>query len=220
MERIKKLLSYITKLNKEDRTIFFLQLSALGNIIMVIVKFTASFILPSLWFFVNAWFVLIITVSRAVAIRDYTRSKVIESKEEKLKTGFRNYRNNGIILIFLGVVYFCVSLYMLFRTSRISMHEYMTYLTALIAFWSIGSAIYGIVKYKRDHSPIIKAVKITNLANALTSIVLTQVVLLNTFSGGAENLNIANGLVGMAVSIVIFALGVYMIVGIEKMKSR
>ncbi|MBQ8503281.1 MAG: hypothetical protein IJ491_03275 [Clostridia bacterium] len=195
---------------------FFLQLSVIGNITVVAVKFAASLILPSLWFFINACFMLVLTLSRLFAIRDYTRTKKIKDSAERQKTGYRNYRNNGIILIFLGLVYFCVSLYMLFRTSRISMHEYMTYLTALIAFWSIGSAIYGLTKYKRNHTPIIKAVKITNLANALASIVLTQVVLLNNFAQGVSNLNIANGLTGMLVSIVIFSLGIYMIVGIIK----
>lgn len=43
------------------------------------------------------------------------------------------------------------------------MHGYLTYLVALVAFWSIGSAIYGIVKYKRDCTPILKAVKLTNM---------------------------------------------------------
>ena len=101
------------------------------------------------------------------------------------------------------------------------MHEYMTYLTALIAFWSVGSAIYGMIKYKRDRSPVLKAAKITSFANAMTSIVLTQVVLLNNFPQGAENLNIANGLTGMAVSAAIVFIGVRMIVAVRpKEKNR
>lgn len=217
---MKKLLSYITKLQRDDKTFFFLQLTTIGNIITAIVKFGAAFILPSLWFFVNACFLAVLCLARLFSMRDYSKAKNLKSKSEVIRLGFKNYLNNGIILIFLGIVYFCVSLYMFFRTSRISMHEYMTYLTALIAFWSIGSAIYGMVKYKRNHSPILKAAKITSFANAMASIVLTQVVLLNNFSVGTANLNIANGLTGMAVSVVIFALGVYMIVGIRQIKNR
>ena len=41
-------------------------------------------------------------------------------------------------------------------------------------------------------------------------------VLLNNFSDGKEYLNIANGLTAIAVSVVIFALGVYMIVRTKK----
>ena len=217
---MKKLLLYLAELKNEDKVIFFLQISTLVNMIVVAAKFSVAFFLPSLWFFVNACFLLVITISRLLALRDYRRSKNITDAAEKIKLGLRNYRNNGIIMIFLGIVYFCVSLYMLFRTSRISMHEYMTYLTALIAFWSIGSAIYGMVKYRGDTNPIIKAVKITSFASAMSSMVLTQVVLLNNFSEGTEHLNIANGLTAIAVSIVIFALGIYMIVRTKKQKRK
>lgn len=73
---------------------------------------------------------------------------------------------------------------------------------------------YGMVKYKRNQEPIIKAIKITNFANALTSIVLTQVVLLDTFAEG-YNSNL-NGYTGMLVSFVIMFLGLYMILGIKR----
>ena len=99
------------------------------------------------------------------------------------------------------------------------MHEYLTYLVALIAFWSIGSAIYGMIKYKRNHSPIIKAVKLTNFATALTGIMLTQIVLLDTYANtDVYNSNLMNGLTGISVGIIIIILGLYMIVGINKLQ--
>ena len=101
----------------------------------------------------------------------------------QVKEECKSYLNNGILLILLGIMYLLVSSYMYFNGTNTTMHEYITYLVALIAFYSIGTAIYGMVKYKRNTEPIIKGIKITNFANALTSLVLTQVVLLDTFSG-------------------------------------
>lgn len=118
------------------------------------------------------------------------------------------------MLILLGIMYFFVSSYMYFNGTNTTMHEYITYLVALIAFVSIGTAIYGMIKYKRNTDPIIKAIKITNFANALTSIVLTQVVLLDTFADTYDSS--LNGYTGMAVSFVIMFLGLYMILGIKK----
>ena len=94
------------------------------------------------------------------------------------------------------------------------MHEYITYLVALIAFTSIGSAIYGMIKYKKNQEPIIKGIKITNFANALTSIVLTQVVLLDTFANEYDST--LNGYTGMGVSLTIIGLGLYMIISTKK----
>ena len=70
------------------------------------------------------------------------------------------------------------------------------------------------IKYKRNQEPIIKGIKITNFANALTSIVLTQVVLLDTFSSGYDST--LNGYTGMGVSLIIIGLGLYMIIGARK----
>ena len=71
------------------------------------------------------------------------------------------------------------------------------------------------VKYKRKSSPILKAVKLTNFANALTSIVLTQVVLLDTYASDYDLAQI-NGYTGMVVSLMIMIIGIYMIVNIQK----
>lgn len=70
-------------------------------------------------------------------------------------------------------------------------------------------------EYKRNSQPVIKSIKLTNFANALTVIVLTQVTLLDTF---AEEYNsyMINGHTGMGVSLIIILLGFYMILGIRK----
>jgi len=107
---------------------------------------------------------------------------------------------------------------MYYKGTNTTMHEYLTYLVALNAFWSIGWSIYGMAKYKRKSNPILKAVKITNFANALTSIVLTQVVLLDTYASEYNLANI-NGYTGMAVSLVIIIMGLYMIINIQKVQE-
>ena len=108
---------------------------------------------------------------------------------------------------------------MYYKGTNTTMHEYLTYLVALNAFWSISLAIYGMVKYKRRSSPILKSVKITNFANALTSMVLTQVVLLDTY---AKEYNLANvnGYTGMGVSLAIIGMGLYMIINIRQCFER
>ena len=116
-------------------------------------------------------------------------------------------------------MYFFVNVYIYYKGTNTTMHEYLTYLTALIAFWSIGSAIYGMIKYKRNHTPILKAVKLTNFANALTSIMLTQIVLLDTYATINYNSNLVNGFTGMGISLIIIIIGLYMIIGINKLRK-
>lgn len=215
-----KFIEHFKQLKKEERVMFFLIFTTIGNIFIAILKFILSLTLPSLWFFINGIFMLVLSFARILSIRDYSKTKLIQNKEEIKKIGYKNYRNNGILLIVLGLMYFFVNVYIYYKGTNTTMHEYLTYLVALIAFWSISSAIYGIIKYKRNHTPILKAVKLTNFANALTSIMLTQIVLLDTYANTeVYNSNLINGLTGMGIGIIIVVLGLYMIVGINKLRK-
>lgn len=197
-------------LEKKDQLIFFLICSAIGNFCIAIIKFLLSIIIPSFWFFINAIFSLVLAICRFFTIKKYQMIKKLKYKNIQKNEEYKCYLQNGIMLIVLGIVYFFVSSYMYYKGTNTNIHEYITYLVALIAFSSISSAIYGMIKYKRNKDPIIKGIKITNFANALTSIVLTQVVLLDTFSNGYDST--LNGYTGMFVSLIIITLGLYMIV--------
>ena len=211
---MKRIIRKFFSLEKKDQLIIFLLCTSICNFVVAIFKFVFSLTIPSMWFFINAVFSFILSFSRIMTVKEYRKIRMLEDKELKMKLEYRNYLNNGIVLILLGIAYFFISSYMYYNGTNTTMHEYITYLVALIAFWSIGTAIYGMVKYKKNKEPIIKAVKLTNFANALTSIVLTQVVLLDTFSTGYDSS--INGYTGMGVSLIIIFLGLYMILGIKK----
>ena len=209
------ILKKVRNLEKNDKIMLLLLFTTVGNIMLAILKFVFSLIIPSLWFFVNSCFLTILSISRFFSIRAYGRGRSISSETIKRKIGYKNYLNNGILLIILGIMYFFVSVYMYYKGTNTVMHEYLTYLVALNAFWQVGLSIYGMVKYKRKSSPILKAVKLTNFANALTSIVLTQVVLLDSYASDYDLAQI-NGYTGMVVSLMIMIIGIYMIVNIQK----
>ena len=214
-----KIIKYYKQLKKEDKTMFFLIFTTIGNIFIAIIKFVLSLSLPSLWFFINAIFMIILSIARYFSIRDYSKTKLLYDEKEIQKIGYKNYLNNGILLVILGIMYFFVNVYIYYKGTNTTMHEYLTYIVALVAFWSIGSAIYGMTKYKRNHTPILKAVTLTNFANALTSIMLTQIVLLDTYATTETyNSNLMNGFTGMAIGVIIILLGLYMIVGINKLQ--
>lgn len=211
---MKKIIKKFLALEKKDQLIFFLLCSTISNFFIAIVKFIFSLTIPSLWFFINAGFSFVLAICRFLTIKKYKKIRKLKDEETKIKEEYKNYLQNGIMLILLGIMYFFVSSYMYYKGTNTNMHEYITYLVALVAFYSIGTAIYGMIKYKRNKEPIIKGIKITNFASALTSIVLTQVVLLDTFSKGYDST--INGYTGMTVSLVIMGLGLYMIIGAKK----
>lgn len=201
-------------LDKKDRIILFLIASTIGNFSIAIVKFVLSLTIPSMWFFVNAIFSFVLAICRFLTVKKYKIIRQMPDENLRFEEEYKNYLQNGVMLIVLGIAYFFVSSYMYYKGTNTTMHEYITYLVALIAFYSIGSAIYGMIKYKRNKEPIIKGIKLTKFAHALTSIVLTQVVLLDTFSQSYDST--VNGYTGMGVSLIIMALGVSMIITSKK----
>ena len=214
---MKDIIQKFRALEKKDQLIFFLICSTFNNFVVGLIKFIYSLTIPSLWFFINADFSFVLAICRFLTIRKYNMIKKIKDKKIVIREEYKSYLQNGVMLILLGVMYFFVSSYMYYKGTNTNMHEYITYLVALIAFTSIGTAIYGMIKYKRNQEPIIKGIKITNFANALTSIVLTQVVLLDTYANGYDST--LNGYTGMGVSLIIIGLGLYMIISIEKDKK-
>ena len=212
-----KVIKDFRALEKKDQLIFFLLCSTISNFLVAIIKFVLSLTIPSLWFFINAGFSFVLALGRFLTIKEYSKIRILNNEEEKMKREYNNYSRDGVMLILLGIMYFFVSSYMYYKGTNTNMHEYITYLVALIAFSSIGTAIYGMVKYKRNEEPIIKGIKLTNFANALTTMVLTQVVLLDTFA--TEYDSSLNGYTGMGVSLVIIGLGLYMILGIRKINK-
>lgn len=211
---MKKLINNFLNLEKNDKTMLLLIFTTSGNILIAIVKFIFSLTIPSLWFFVNACFLAVLSISRFFSIRNYGEQRSTVEEKRRKEIGYKTYLHNGILLIILGIMYFFVSVYMYYKGTNTVMHEYLTYLVALISFWQVGLAIYGISKYKRKSSPILKSVKLTNFANALTSIVLTQVVLLDTYASEYDLAQV-NGYTGMAVSLIILLIGLYMIINIQ-----
>ena len=211
---MREIIKIIKELNKQDRIVLFLIGSTIINLLAGIAKFILSLTIPSLWFFVNAIFSFVLVLCRFLTIRKYGQIRKIKDSNKKLEMGYDVYIINGILLILVGIAYFFVSSYMYYKGTDTNIHEYITYLVALIAFSSIGTAIYGMVKYKRNNEPIIKGIKITNFANALTSIVLTQVVLLDSYAKNYDST--LNGYTGMGVSLIIMYLGLSMIITAKK----
>ena len=68
-----KLLNEIKNLEKNDKTMLLLIFTTIGNILIAIIKLIFSIAIPSLWFFVNACFLTVLSISRFFSIRNYVQ---------------------------------------------------------------------------------------------------------------------------------------------------
>ena len=66
-----KIIRRFLSLEKNDQIVFFLLLTTISNVIMAVIKLVLSLTLPSLWFFINAIFNLILALFWIFSIKDY-----------------------------------------------------------------------------------------------------------------------------------------------------
>ena len=218
--RIKEALNFKLK-TQQDRQVFYMLFSLFCNAVMLIAQLVLGILTLSIWFFVNAAFNLVIGFARIMSIKDYIKMRYEKNEKLKMEIGYNNYMNNGVLVIVLGVIYLLTSVYMLFNnpSNDLLQGEVIVIGVAAMAFWCLGIAIYDIHKYKKEKDPIVNAIKMTNNANALTMIVLTQVVLLAEFSEGI-NASTYNAGTSLAMSSVIVFLGIYMLITMKKYLKR
>lgn len=214
--KAKKIVIKFLELDRKDRKMYMLQVTTLRTFIVAMVKMIFGIIYASIWFYMNAIFYGILAFSKYRSVRDYRKIKKVKDKKKKKAIAYKNYLYNGWLLVLLGIAYLAINL-TIFKTGKThnNIDGYLVYLVALISFSSLGTAIAGIIKYRRKNDPIVAAACQGNIAKALTSIVLTQVTLLDEFSNFPERIQI-DGITGMAVGIIIILLGIRMVTKIIK----
>lgn len=93
---------------------------------MAIIKFILSLTLPSLWFFINAIFMIVLSFARFFSIRDYRKIKFVHNRDEIQNIGYKNYLNNGILLVVLGIMYFFVNVYIYYKGTKTNTIKFNT----------------------------------------------------------------------------------------------
>ena len=209
-----ELLIKFKEIDNQDKATGGTGFTAIRNTIFAIFKLILTIITPSIWLLSNCIFYILIALARYLSVKSYLKIRTEQDESLKYDVSSKNYFYNGLLLIFSGVAYFVISIIMYYRETETIFTGLTVYTVATIAFWNLGISIYGLVKYKRKQSPIIRATKIINYASSMISIVTTQVVLLNEFGNGARY-NEYNALTGMIVSLVIIIMGAYMAINIK-----
>lgn len=210
--KAKKAVQSFLELDKKDRKMYMLQVTAMRTFGIAILKLFLGLIYMSVWFFINGIFYAILAISKYRSVRDYKKIKKVRDKKAKKRITYSNYLYNGWLLVLLGIAYFIINL-IIFKTGKTNndLDGYLVYLTALLSFSSLVTAIISLKKYRTKHDPIVAAACQGNIAKALTSVVLTQVTLLDEFGPKTNRIVKIDGITGMIVGIIIIALGLRMV---------
>lgn len=141
---------------------------------------------------------------------------------EKMLEELRKYRACGIVFLVMNLALALMIFFMLYWNRTFNHHMITAIAMAAYTFTAFTTAIIKMIKYQKYNSPIFSATKAISFAAACVSMLTLTSTLLTTFSDGtmdAFSQKILLGCVGIAVSVTVVIMAIYMIVqGTKKIK--
>ena len=141
----------------------------------------------------------------------------------KMQTELYKYRACGIIFLVMNLALTLIIFFMVYWNRTFEHHMITAIAMAAYTFTALTTAIVNVVRYRRYNSPVYSASKAISLAAALLSMLTLESTMLTTF--GKETMTeierkLMLGLSGGAISLLIVATAIYMIViGTKKLKQ-
>jgi len=134
----------------------------------------------------------------------------------------KKYRACGIVFLVMNLMLTLMIFFMVYWNRTFHHHEITTIALAAYTFISLTLAIVSTVKYRRYNSPVYSASKAISLASACVSMLTLESTMLTTFGDGTMDMKTRQIFLcasGIAVSLTIILMAVYMIVqGTKKIK--
>ena len=142
---------------------------------------------------------------------------------EKMQTELVKYRACGCVFLLMNLALALIIFFMVYWNRTFEHHMITAIAMAAYTFTAFTVAIVNVVKYRKYNSPVFSASKAISLAAALVSMLTLESTMLTTFGDGTMTVVAQKwmlGATGGAISVLIVATAIYMIVvGTKKLKE-
>ena len=130
----------------------------------------------------------------------------------KLKEEYKKLRLTGIILLFLNLVLTGMIILIIKQNQKITYAGFIIYIVAMYDFYLIISAIINVIKYRKDHSPLLASSKCINLTVAMISMISLEVAMVSEFGANDSEFKIImTSIMGFVVCLINTIMSIYMI---------
>ena len=171
------------------------------------------------WFYSLGAYYICLGVMRFFLARHTTRY----APGERMQTELKKYRACGIVFLVMNLALALIIFFMVYWSRTFKHHMITAIAMAAYTFAALATAIINVIKYRKYNSPVFSASKAINLAAALVSMLTLESTMLTTFGDGTMTVVAQKwmlGATGGAISVLIVATAIYMIVvGTKKLKQ-
>lgn len=194
------------------RTILTTILGVAVNAVYAVYNGFIGVTMHSAWFITMAVYYGILMAMRYQALS--AQRKITHTKDNRQIRAKQNsvLKSDGILLLVLNLALSGVILLTIAQDTAKRYSEIMVITIAAYTFCRIVIAIRNMIKVQKMNSPVLVAIRNIGVAHALVSMLTLQATMLASLQKkSALNANQMNAITGLAVCILIAALGIHMI---------
>ncbi len=193
-------------------TKIILSFTTLLHFIYGIFKLGTGIYYMSWWFITFAVYYLILCLMKLSIVKDI-KNKV----GQNLKAEYKKLKLTGIMLLFLNLILSGMVILIINQKEEISYAGFIIYIVAMYDFYLIISAIINVIKYRKDHSPLLASSKCLNLTVAMISMTSLEVAMVSEFGANDNEFKIImTSIMGFVVCLINTSMSIYMIVRANK----
>ena len=202
------------------RTILTTMPSFMINVAYTIYNGVIGIMNQSSWFITMAVYYSLLGIMRYCAVHTERKISRLEDHELIRKKELAVIKTDGILLLLLNLALSGVVLLTIAEGTAKTYSDIMAISIAAYTFYKIIMAVINMVKVRKMESPILITIRNIGVADALVSMLTLQMTMLVSFQGtDSPDMNRKNGITGLAVCLLISALGISMIYYAFKRKS-
>lgn len=202
------------------RTILTTMPSFMINVAYTIYNGVIGIMNQSSWFITMAVYYSLLGIMRYCAVHTERKISRLEDHELIRKKELAVIKTDGILLLLLNLALSGVVLLTIAEGTAKAYSDIMAISIAAYTFYKIIMAVIHMVKVRKMESPILITIRNIGVADALVSMLTLQMTMLVSFQGtDSLDMNRMNGITGLAVCLLISALGISMIYYAFKRKS-
>ena len=189
------------------------------NALYGILQLWLGFYHHTFWFYSLGAYYICLGVMRFFLVRHTTRY----APGERMQTELKKYCACGIVFLVMNLALALIIFFMVYWNRTFEHHMITAIAMAAYTFTALTTAIINVIKYRKYNSPVFSASKAISLAAALVSMLTLESTMLTTFGDGTMTVVAQKwmlGATGGAISVLIVATAIYMIVvGTKKLKQ-
>ncbi len=166
----------------------------------------------SWWFITFAVYYLILSLMKLSIVKNIKNGvgKNLQEEYKKLKL-------TGIILLLLNLVLSGIIVLIIRQNKQITYAGFIIYIVAIYDFYLIISAIINVIKYRRNHSPLLASSKCINLTVAMISMISLEVAMVSQFGTNESEFKIImTSIMGAFACLINTFMSIYMILRANK----